>query len=442
MTEEKYLDTSCSQRLFFGWKELAGRAAILVTMIIGCTPLDHYQIPEKNPQRTCTACTEAECASELDACSKSLDCQDFHNCLLACQEDHNMSACDAKCLGDFFDFGLATNVTICQSMNCANECERPCGGWAYRVDGCANCIQNKCCEEARSCSRNPDCVDVYACYSRCTPGDWGCYYDCNTIIDVSKYTEQVAPFETCYMTKCRVECGTGSSWSCVGLNGPISTKERETTISVRLISLSGHPVGGATALLCNWDDPICEVPRASAQSDEQGIANLTYDVNFRDKKVRIDISKPGHMGASMFFSRPLSAAPSSLIGHDMGVPYASWLLLTPDEIDQLAIEFGVNQEDNCGHALFTMFDCSAYAASNLVVSAPGTEGATPFYVIDGYPTSSASCSNTTGVAGFLNLPAGAIEMEAHLVGQEKSPVLRESLKIKAGEITYGIFWPK
>jgi hypothetical protein len=278
---------------------------------------------------------------------------------------------------------------------------------------------------------------MFSCYSECTTGDWGCYWDCNNTPSASTNLGLAYEFETCYYDKCDYECGCGKVWGCVGTNGKIKTNlGRQIEVAVLLYSSNMVPLEGAMVNVCLWSDATCSAPFASGQSDQTGMAKVKYEINDKTSGfLRMEISKPGHVTATMTFSRPLSAGPA-------GASLA-WVLPTPEELEFLASSIGVPIDPTRGHAQIHMLDCAMGGAVDLVLSVSGEDdGVTPFYVRDMRPDAAADRTDRLGWAGFFNLPPGVVNIEAAMFGQEDSPVLKKALDVRPGEMSFALLWPE
>lgn len=417
--------------------------------LLGCTSLlntDGYKLDTEETtdvtSQPCSSCTQKNCASEMAACSKNLSCKGRQRCFDQCElERTSTSSCDASCLENLSDWGLLPDVQFCQAQHCEMLCDRQCGGWAYRVDGCASCIQRKCCEQATACSNNIDCRHLFSCYLECTPGDWGCYLDCIEKSADPDFGTFSASFESCLYQKCAVQCGGYKAWNCVEETSDIDYRKRDASISLQFYSIplnkaTPEPIEDVEVKMCYWNDSECSpsTALAIATSNAYGIAKLDWETNgVVERDVRLEISKSGRMSASLTFSRPLSYGPHM---------NQYWILPTLEELDVLADKFGVDVDPERGHVQIYMLDCAMAPGEDLVVSVPGVEGATPYYVKDYSPDSAANRTNNLGWAGFFNLPAGVVNLEAALYGPENSPVLKKSLNIRPGEISFALIWPE
>jgi hypothetical protein len=399
---------------------------------LGCFDITKAEFPSNIEPKTCSECTQYYCKDAIETCSKNLSCNERQHCIDECQlGGKGTGACDEQCLAQEFTFGLHTDVSICQGKHCPNLCKRQCGGFTYRVDGCDSCIQAHCCDESIACTNEPSCLDINLCNSDCTPGDFGCYYDC-----VHELVPDAGPtsveFHDCIVSGCPVECGIGNAWACIGITENIEIVRRETTVSLRFFDLSNKLVEGVSVVMCGWSDQECEDPLVIGQDGADGYVNLTYEIDPQTTTlVRFEISKPGRVSGTLTFSDPLSYGIKS-----------DWVLLTPEELEYLGGFLKAEILPDRGHAQILMYDCSINAARDLVVSVPGIEGETTFYPRNYLPDLTVKYTDSSGHAGIANLPAGSIVIEAAPFGQEDSPVLGTTITVRPGAISYVVMWPR
>lgn len=379
----------------------------------------------------CDACTRQNCRNEVEDCNQQLSCLSLQSCLDECQRNPlvSTSACDSACVGQFYDVGYYTNVTVCQSEHCTPQCDRPCGGWTYRMEECRGCMQDRCCELTTDCANNPKCLAWFTCIYQCAPGDFGCYVDCDLLAG-AKALRLVYDFQNCFVQKCTVPCKPGQAWECVGHTTDVQVTPRESDLRLRFYDILGVPIEGVSVKMCVWTDATCKTPLVSAQSAEDGSASLHFQPY--PAKYRLEISKPGRMPAELTFSTHLSGGPAFSF---------EVILPTPEELGFLANTLQVQLQPDRGHLLMYLEDCTFLSARDVVVLASGQDGATPFYVRNFQTDMAADRTDYSGMAGFFNLSPGAVKIEAAPFEEQHSPVIKETLFIKSGVLSVGHFWP-
>ena len=403
-------------------------------LLLGC--FDTKKADVKNAE-TCAECTASFCQEAAATCSDSPECQTRQTCIDDCQSTSSSTGeCDESCSEGLYDlFGQHTDISLCQGDYCADLCQRNCGGFVYLKDTCKSCAELHCCEESTACAGDPVCLAIQPCWANCIPGDWGCYEDCDPEKGADAGSGSVTnEYRNCLYNKCYDQCEAGQLWSCVGndIDLPAADPTREIEVAVGFYDMKTHPIPDVRVTMCMVNDPDCNSPLETAQSDSNGWATLTYKADSSTNFVHFQISKPGHVPARLIYSRRLTGSPYSLLV----------FLPTLDELDSLAEHLGITAQPGRGHAFISLFDCSLAPANGLIVSAPDSEGIKTFYVKDFLPDLSAQYTSKSGEAVIANLPPGSNVIEAAHFENPDVGVIRESIRIYPDSITYAFVWPK
>jgi len=405
---------------------------VLVTTS-GCFDLRKSKLPSAGADyMACSECTQLHCQNAIASCSENPECKARHEYIDDCRTNGSTtSECDAQCLQNEYEYGLHTDVSVCQSEHCADECDRQCGGFIYFFDGCGECMQTRCCAESTACAKETNCLSIPLCLSRCVPGDFGCDEKCYSQIEpeIKSISDE---YRMC-VESCAIECGVGQAWSCVEDKNDLETRtENEITISINFNDILNESLEGVSCKVCRWDDPECENPLVQSKSRADGWVSLTYEFNKFHNNLRVEISKPGYINATLTYSRLLTGSPST----------STWPLLKPGQLQLLYGDLNNEVQSDRGHALIELKDCNLFPAWELVLSLIDADDARIYYFREGFPDLDAKHAGSRGNVGIANLPPGAVLVEASPFGQEDFTVLRETLYISPGELSYVIIWPE
>lgn len=126
-------------------------------------------------EQTCDQCNEGtfgggECASVLQACFDSPQCDAYVDCLSACFT----GTCQKACQLDHVAGAAAYDaINECGCGECSSECEgdsrcdpEPACGLAFNDDGCGSCVEGSCCAAATACDGDLKC---WECMSKGGP---------------------------------------------------------------------------------------------------------------------------------------------------------------------------------------------------------------------------------------------------------------------------------
>ena len=349
----------------------------------------------------------------------------MQNCIDGCLLTGSVPSCDQECLEEEDHFGLHTDISICQGKHCADDCGRQCGGFLHRVEGCADCVQNNCCDLAIDCANDEDCLYAIRCRTTCATGDWGCYRDCSPQSDAGIWEGE---FEQCVARECPSACGLGSAWKCVEKNQRIEFDPRKITLSWQFHAIQGKEIADVSVKMCN--DADCAEPLVEGFSGPDGIVRLTYEIQVLGMSwAYFWISKEGFLDLFMRVSYPLSDSPG-LINAKMVTEKDLEVFSGLDEI-----------ESDKGHLFVSIFDCVWNSAPNLTISAVNVPEAKPYYTKNWVPRQDAYATSLDGQAGFFNLPPTQVRLNVDLLGREESPLLEYLVEIRPHSLTYLILWP-
>lgn len=376
----------------------------------------------------CSACLRSHCCSEWSACTASMTCATYENCALGCGPDN---ACKARCGVGRVPLGGDTeilNLDQCLATECANDCELTCGITAVYEDpdaaaSCTACTATHSCESARGCATDPTCSAIAACAALCVSQD--CFTNCTADVDAG--TAEL--YGASLLVNCKTECAIGASWACGGHSTPPFSKSNQTALTLTIQNIdNGQPVAGATVNACHNYDIDCGSPLATGTTDAQGKLTLALPVAIPPYGFQgyFEVSAPTLVPYLFFLEFPLSEPAVTLfIGQ----------VQTPATIAAFYAAAGAFPDPKRGHIDIQAYDCHWIPAPNVTASAAGSDDKTlAFYLVNGAYSASATATDWSGEAVFMNMPIGptTVEVTPLAVGH---PVARLPIFVRAGAVS-------
>jgi hypothetical protein len=355
----------------------------------------------------CAACMDQSCAAAATACASDLDCLGSASCFLSCADGNG--TCRSECNYNYRRSPDAMTLIACRAAHCSADCALSCGATSYISTDCESCIETSCCDPARTCASNDQCLELDTCtWGACLGGT------CGTSCDQAN-PDGVAPLSElnkCIDGACASACRGGSSWDCVGsVLWPKPDRSRDLDVTLGLSDvLQGDPFVGVDVKLCARVDLTCAGPKATATSDATGKVNLRMPSGITGFDGYIDMSggSLGDAGDAIFPSLWYFVPPYITGGWKGYLQFISM-----KSMDALAGVVQVNGhsvvlDPTRGHVAIDAMDCGFNAAPGVSISADTADGASvTFYFVNGLlPSASATETDAqTGIGGIVNLPA-------------------------------------
>jgi hypothetical protein len=359
---------------------------------------------------TCAACMDQRCNSETTACALETDCPSAASCFMSCADGDG--TCRAQCNYNYRRSDSAMSLIACRAAHCSADCALSCGATSYISTDCEACIEQGCCDAARTCASNAKCLALDVCtWGSCLGGT------CSTSCEQA-YPEGVDAWSSlnrCMDGPCATACRGGSSWDCVGgVVWPKPDRSHDLAVSFGLSDiLAGDPFVGVNVKLCGRSDTSCNSPKATTTSDAVGKVNLTMAAGLIGFDGYIDMTggSLGDAGDPIYPSLWYFVPPYVTGGWKGYLQFIS-----TETMKALATLVKVNGQsvvldDKRGHIAIDAMDCGFNAAPGVSISADTADGASvTFYFVNGVlPSASATATDAqTGIAGIVNLPAPAL----------------------------------
>ncbi len=126
---------------------------------------------------SCTACLDAGCCGDANACLNEPDCIALLDCASVCNDNACIASCEAK-----HPTGASkmNALSSCANTKCGSTCNGgggggggsppPAGscGLTSGVATCDACLDASCCGQTTSCITDSDCVAIVNCYNGCS----------------------------------------------------------------------------------------------------------------------------------------------------------------------------------------------------------------------------------------------------------------------------------
>ena len=238
-------------------------------------------------------------------------------------------------------------------------------------------------------------------------------------------------------------------WGCLGNVVTPMPKKPKVAVSVPLIQLlTKKPVTDVSALVCAKIDVNCSSPLAQTVPDMNGVLKLTLDAGFDGFVIIVpnlpDGGCPTDAGQDAATCLGPLTIPSLVFFNPPLVDdttYITVLMLSYASLVQLAASNGDTIDPTQGAVFMQAIDCAAHPAKDVAVSLDSTSSQTHgFYFSSGLPSLTASSTDVTGYAGFINVPIGARTVTGILKPTQKF-IGKTSVFARAGFISYTTMAP-
>jgi hypothetical protein len=422
------------------WPQIVGVLGFLdVSACHGIASIDDVVHDE------CAFCTKTRCAQAAQDCGASAQCGPLAACLTTCQGE---PSCRAQCVMSNSvaplspDMSLAGSLNTCLAASCANECGLACGGMSQIAGpagaaGCEACIQANYCPSAEKCALSAPCQTYLVCRQNCATGD--CIGACLEIDNSFFQFFNGIP-------GCSSACDIGNNWACVEHFGWPPTAASSRSLTVRFADvISGAPLVGVQVSMCEptpLDDAGasqgngCIVPVAAEQTDVNGSVTLT-DATLNGQSFGLDgylaLSAPSLYPTLVYWGFPLSQVHGSIADPIPVFSVSDWSVLGTLLSSNVA-----TLDPARGAVIGAVLDCFGTLAPGTAValSGPDTSGAMPVYFRSDFTLvgGPGALTDTTGVAIFVNVPPGIVDVIATPVSIGR-PSSRVSVLVKAGTVT-------
>lgn len=219
-------------------------------------------------------------------------------------------------------------------------------------------------------------------------------------------------------------CQPDPRWSCLATPPPTSPQAPPYRVAVTVQNvLSQEPIAGAMARLCRKLDIDCAKPLGVQTTDATGTATFTLEAGIA---AYVDVTAAGFLPALYFFN--------PAIDRDQAVPAIS--LATQLTNGALIAQIGGKQLPERGSIVIQSQNCLGAPAAGVSYTTPDGDADTlTFYLINDLPTASAVETGTTGYGGVIDVPPGAVTLEARLSNPSRS-LGTISLLVRPGAISY------
>ncbi len=412
----------------------------------------------------CASCVNASCCGASSACAGVTVCAGYEECLGKCNGDPE---CRSKCASDAPP-GTGSEISTlsaCIDAHCESACGLSCGSIAPIVslpaaaDACQKCVAKDpgYCASARACGASAACDRYLRCFLACFTPD--CRFACadadpeGASLFASFQAEPHGEL-TYFDENCATACGAGTNWSCVGhVVWPAPLTPTVTLGETAVDNQTSSPVVGLQLAVCAG----CPCPSASnpllgtARTDDAG----AYSVTIPNRPtislgvngcVQVDPdADSGVVGEFLYWGYPLSAATAE----ETDPRDFSRTVTSTEFANNLSI-VGVPVDESRGlDVQAVIHDCLGVVAPGMTLSlasysavaAPeGDAGITPFFARGGNGSITATETDTSGIAGLLNVPPGEYILTASIKATGVA-VSQVYVTVEKGTITGVLMWP-
>jgi hypothetical protein len=219
-------------------------------------------------------------------------------------------------------------------------------------------------------------------------------------------------------------CQPDPTWSCLGAVSWPEQPPHKVTVSLTVRDLvTETATADVAARLCRKLDLSCTEPVASdLRSDQDGSIVTEVDAGFDGY---VELTAAGYMTGLYFFYPPVQA--------DRRLNLLP--LIRPEVLGQFALVSGRQIVPERGHVLLAAYDCLGRTTAGVRLQSDQADSETTgFYVVRKFPSTTAVETDSSGQAGYINVPPGTVSLSGELAGGR--PIARLSLLVRPGQITF------
>jgi hypothetical protein len=250
---------------------------------------------------------------------------------------------------------------------------------------------------------------------------------CSAVVDSGRVqcssdsdcTQRGAAFEN---TMC-VEniCEAVDAWSCAKHSTLVAKSTKPVSIDFTLFdAVSQKPAAGLDAALCGKLDLECSAPMSTTKTDDMGMVKVDVPPLFDGY---VQISADGY-DSTMIFLPPATES----------ISLGQFPLTTMVATTVLGSQLGKPLLPGTGRVLTTITGCDMQTAGGVALSGENMgDDAAGFYSISGFPSFSATTTDSSGFAGFVNVAPGSITLNAQL--EDGQRVGKVAIFVRSGYVS-------
>jgi hypothetical protein len=201
-----------------------------------------------------------------------------------------------------------------------------------------------------------------------------------------------------------------------------------------LMLLQGTPEVGVAIQACDTLDPLCANPVAVAPlSDDAGVTHVSVLGGFS-----------GFYSMTRADSFPTLFFPGRLLANEPHVSYPTGTLLNQAASgvgSVIGITLNADPDAGLGHVFYAAFDCNERHAAGVSFSLLNTDAGTRFYLQNKFPNTRVGQTDISGTGGWLNVPAGNIEVAMTLVAGNR-PLGTRNVLVRSGQASLVFVRPR
>lgn len=264
-------------------------------------------------------------------------------------------------------------------------------------DECQSCVETQCCDAATACAADPGCNAWRECLASksCAPGlTCGCEPPTDTSLQLNKA-----------VNACRSSCDACLDLACAGQPWPVPPGP-SLAIHLAFTSFTSQaPLRGVLVKICGETDHDCTTPVDTQTTGADGTTDLTMPTG------------PGAFGGYFDFADP-SIAHTIAHAHYVSLAadlqsasapvFTNWSTLDPDTWGLLRGAYNLPKDPGArGRVSVQAISCGGSNLSGVAVTSSNADSQTSFgYVINGVPSTTATQTDSSGIAGWENHPPG------------------------------------
>jgi hypothetical protein len=303
---------------------------------------------------------------------------------------------------------------------------------------CITCAEERCAVAESDCRADPTCVAYTDCVGKNpTPGGQAaCRAQFASWVGQGSVRDRdlSGPYGQCvFRYNCSAECESSTDLSCVGAyTWPLTA---ETTVPLHLYLVDAYeqtvPLPMMRVRACNAADIRCTEPLSDTITDDKGLAELRLPASFsRAFTGYLEVTGKDVYPTLLKFSWNLASETTQLVG------------IVKEANFRLAINaIDLRPDPARGMLQLRMLSCGHVGVAGVSFAAERADAQTRnWYIINGFPTLSATATDSVGSGGIIDVPEGSTTVNATRASDGVA-VARAIVPVRANFMSVVVFSP-
>jgi hypothetical protein len=214
-------------------------------------------------------------------------------------------------------------------------------------------------------------------------------------------------------------------WTCVGSVVVPTPTETSVEFTGTIVDyMTDSPLEGATVNVCAHDDLACATPLDTTTTDAAGQGTVTVPLGTTGFAGFFDVQRADYLPMLRWIYPPMAEPPAVGAGVQP--------MMSTATVGMMAALLGTTIDSARGELVVTALDCALLRAAGVSGEVDTADGSTmSFYIAGSLPSATATETDGSGTAGWINLPAGPAVITLRRV-DTGATVAQATIGIRAG----------